>query len=244
MSKRIKDMKSPATRWREKTFAVLAAPVNWLPDPLGFWIGFSVLCIATTLLIHNPIWRTPGEQTYKEGDIARESIVVPADISFTDADDSERRTLEAKRAVKPIFRYESNKAEQAVQRFVSSWEKLQRHDSNTNTSKQSNSDAKMESRWTGAGGTETGKALASRAFSKNELDAVQSALRESSEGYIFDDSDRQYFQNQVVVFDRSKPNLQSTVSMPESNWIPLSAAREKLRQRLEAIKSLSLKEID
>jgi putative nucleotidyltransferase with HDIG domain len=209
-----------------------------------FWLGFGVLCIATTLLIHNPMWRTSGEQVYKEGDIARESIVVPADISFTDTEDSTRRTLEAKKAVKPIFRYESNKPEQAVQRFLSSWEKLQRHDGNTNSVRQSNTDAKMETRWTGAGGTETGKTLASRNFSKNELDAVQSALTESAEGYIFDDSDRQYFQNQVLVFDRSKPNLQSTVSMPESNWIPLSAAREKLRKRLEAIKSLSLKEID
>ena len=54
-------------------------------------------------------------------------------------------------------------------------------------------------------------------------------LCEAAEGYIFDDSDKQYFQNEVSVFDRSKPNLQSTVSMPESNWTPLSAAREKFQ---------------
>src|SRR5262249_10937991 len=78
----------------------------------------------------------------------------------------------------------------------------------------------------------------------NELDAVQSALREASEGYIYDDSDRQYFKNEVSVLDRSRPNLQSTVSMPESNWISLSGAREKFRTRLAGIKSLSPRESD
>jgi len=244
MSKRIKDMKTPAMRLREKVFSVLAVPFNVLSERQQFWIGFAVLCIATTFLIHNPVWRAPTEQQYRAGDIARESIIVPADIAFTDTDDSARRKLEARNSVKPIFRYESNKAEQAVQRFLSSWEKLLRRDNETPAMKPSNSDAKIENRWTGAGGLETGKTLASRTFSKNELDAVQSALRESAEGYIYDDSDKQYFQNQVAVLDRSRPNLQTTVSMPESSWTPLSTARQKLKQRLEGIKSLSPKEID
>ena len=69
-------------------------------------------------------------------------------------------------------------------------------------------------------------------------------LRESSEGYIYDDTEKQYFQDEVQVFDRSKPNLRSTVSMPESNWTALSVAREKLKTRLTSIRSLSQKEID
>src|SRR5207249_3589541 len=46
------------------------------------------------------------------------------------------------------------------------------------------------------------------------------------------------------VFDRSKPSLQSTVAMPETSWISLSAAREKFRTRLASIKSLSTKEVE
>ena len=76
------------------------------------------------------------------------------------------------------------------------------------------------------------------------LEAVQSALKESTEGYIYDDSDKQYFQNEVSVFDRSEAEPAATVAMPESNWTALSAAREKLRTRLSAIKSLSPKEVD
>ncbi len=246
MSKRIKDLKSPVTQWREWLFGFVARPFALISVNQRFWLGFALFCIVTTVLVHNPLWRASGEQIYKEGDIARESIIAPTDVTYTDTEESDRLKLEAKKAVKPIFRYESNKAEQAVQRFLSSWEKLMRHDSdasNSNT-KQSNPDIKSQVRWTGAGGPDVGKTLAARTFSRNELDAVQSALKGSAEGYIFDDSDKQYFQKDVFVFDRSKPNLQSTVSMPESNWIPLSTAREKLKERLAAIKSLSPKEVD
>jgi len=245
MNKRIRNVKSPVTRLRERVFEFLAKPFSRLSMGQQFWLGFAVLCLLTTFLIHNPFWRAAGEQQYKEGDIARSSIIAPADVNFVDTYESDQLKLEAKRLVKPIFRYESNKAEQAVQRFLSSWEKLQRHGSSeaTNT-KQSNSDAKTETHWSGAGGAEVGKTLASRQFSRNEIETVQSALKESAEGYIFDDSEKQYFQNEVFVFDRAKPNQQSTVSMPESNWVPLSVARDKLKTRLSAIKSLSPKEVD
>ena len=245
MSKRIRDLKSPVTQWSEWLFGVAARPFAAMSDAQKFWLGFAALCLLTTLLIQNPLWRVTGEQRYQEGDIARESIVSPADVYFADPDESERLKAAAKNAIKPIFRYESNKAEQAVQGFLSSWEKLQRHGGESGANqKVANTDAKGEIHWLGAGGPDVGKVLASRPFSRNELDAVQSALREAAEGYIYDDSERQYFQSDVFVFDRSKPNLHSTVAMPESNWTSLSTARNKFRTRLTSIKSLSPKEAD
>lgn len=243
-NKRTKDLRSPLSKWVEWLVQVAQRPFASISVGQKFWIAFAVFCVVTTFLIHNPFWRAAGEHQYKEGDIARESIIVPADVIYTDNEQSDRLKEESRRAVKPIFRYESNKTEQAIQRFVSSWEKLQRHGGESENSKQSNSDTKAETHWTGAGGPEVGKTLAARVFSRNELEAVQSALKESAEGYIFDDSEKQYFQNEVFVFDRSKPNLQTNVSMPESNWTPLSTAREKFKTRLSSIKSLSPKESD
>ncbi len=237
-------MKSPATILREKVIAKIAEPFKSLSTEHRFWFGFALFCLITTFLIHNPVWRATGEPIYKEGDIARESIIVPADVFFADSEETDRLRLEAKEAVKPIFRYESNKAEQGVQRFISSWEKLERHGTDSINTKISNSDLKTETHWTGAGGPEVGKTLAGRTFSRNELDTVKSALKESAEGYIYDDADKQYFRSDVLVFDRTKPNQQSTVSMPETSWIPLSQARENLKNRLSNIKSLSQKELD
>lgn len=245
MSKRIKDLKPPTTKWRKTVSAAVARPFDSLSVEQTFWFGFALLCLLTTLFINNPLWHTVGEQTYKEGDVVRERITSPSDIYFSDTDETERRKTEARNGIKPVFRYESKRSDTAVQTFLSSWEKLQRRGGDiASNSKLSNSASKPESFWSGAGGIDVGKIFAARSFSRNELDAVQSALRESSEGYIYDDADREYFQNQVAVFDRSKPNLQSTVSMPESNWTPLSTAREKLKKRLAAIKSFSPKEVD
>ncbi len=245
MAKQQRDLRSSFTGRLKRT---VLSPWSILPANLRFCLGFGPLCVLTALLIQNPFWRSNAGPNYQEGDIVRESITSPADITFVDEQNSERLKTEAKNSVKPIFRYESNKSEQAVQSFLSAWEKLQRHGSETgdkpSNSKVANSDAKGETHWTGAGGPEVGKIFAARTFSRNELDAVQSTVREASEGYIYDDSDKQYFQKDIAVFDRAKPNLQTTVSMPESSWVPLSAAREKLRTRLSAIKSLSPKEVE
>ncbi len=241
----LKDLASPVAKVRKTLLKFFQRYWDKFSPVQRFWFGFALLALLTTALISNPFWRSPAEQ-YKEGDIARESIISPADISVTDVDETDRLREAARTTVQPIFRYESNKADQAVQRFLSSWEKLQRHTdgtSNSNT-KQSNSDLKNESHWTGAGGAEVGKVLASRTFSRNEIETVQSALRESSQGYIYDDSEAQFFEPEVALVDRSKPNIDQKISMPESNWTPLSAARGKLKERLTAIRSFSAKEID
>jgi len=245
MAKRIQDLKTPTTRFGERVVGVFVRPFGRLSSDQRFWLGFVAVCLLTTLLINNPLWHVSSEPQYREGDVARESIVSPADIYFTDTDEIERLRKDARESVKPIFRYESAKSEQAVQRFLSSWESLQRHgkDSSAN-SRPTNSDLKSETHWVGPGGADVGKVLSSRNFSRNELEAVESALRDAAEGYIYDDRDKQYFQNQVAIFDRSRPNLQSTVAMPESSWTSLSAAREKFRNRLSAIKSLSSKEAE
>ncbi|MFN0138971.1 MAG: HD family phosphohydrolase [Pyrinomonadaceae bacterium] len=239
MSKRIRDLRSPVTEWRQWLFSLIAKPFARLSDNQQFLLGFTVLCLLTTFLIYNPLWSATSESIYKEGDIAREAITAPADIYFNDPAESERLKAEAKDAVRPMFRYESNKADRAVQGFRSSWEKLQRHGDRKIAP---NAETKGETHWTGAGGADVGKILASRTFSRNEIDAVESGLRQSAEGFIYDDAEKQYFQSEVFVFDRSKPNLQSTVKMPESNWTGLSTAREKFKERLAAIKSLSEKE--
>ena len=234
----------PVTKWRKRISELLWKPFRSLSPDQRFWIGFAFLCIITTLLVFNPFWRAAGDQAYQEGDIARESIIAPADIYFTDEAATEQLRNDAKNLIKPIFRYEANNAEQAVQGFLSSWEKLQRHGGDKPAEQKTAADAKNETHWTGAGGPDVGKVLASRTFSRNELDAVETALHEAAEGYIYDDSEKQYFQNSVFVFDKSKPGVQSTVAMPESNWTSLSVARAKFRTRLAAIKSLSPKEAD
>jgi putative nucleotidyltransferase with HDIG domain len=245
MSKRLPDLAPPFAKTRKRIVQFFSRPFQNMTSAQKFWIGFAVLSLLTTILLQNPFRQTVSE-TYKEGEILRQDITSPADISVVNIEETEALQRAARESVRPIFTYEPNRGEMAVQNFRASWEKLQKHNSNTNTNVKSNTkvEEKIEAHWTGAGGAEVGKILASRTFTPTELDTISRVLRESAEGSIYNDSDRQYLQSEITLIDRQRPNQQSVASLPESSMIPLSAARNKLKARLSDIKTLSDKETD
>lgn len=250
MSKRLPDLAAPLTKIRQTIEKNAARWSESVSEKQKFWLGFALLCLLTTFFINNPFWRTVAEP-YKEGDIARESIISPADIAVADTEETERIKQTARESVQPIFISESKRADEAVQSFRSAWENLARKtDSfNANSSNKTNGNVRggsgeMTNVWMGAGGAEVGKIFAARKFSQNELDAVTRVLRENADGSIYGDQDRQYFQEEIILNDRQRPNQQSVVKMPESNMIALSEARNKLRDGLQKIRSLSEKEVE
>src|SRR6476620_12573313 len=115
---------SSVTKWRTNAADKILGPFRRLSTARRFWLGFVGLCIVTTMLIHNPFWRSGGEQVYKERDIARESIISPADIYFVDEAETEKLRAAAREKVKPIFAFEPRRSDEAVQNFRSAWESL------------------------------------------------------------------------------------------------------------------------
>jgi putative nucleotidyltransferase with HDIG domain len=243
MSKRLQNLATPFDKIRKSAVKYIRQPFEKLSENQKFWIGFAFLCIITTILINNPFWRSTAEQ-YKEGDIARESIISPADITVTDEEETARIMKVARESIPPIFSYEPNLAESAVQSFRSAWEDLQRKNDKPNANIKENSNSKSGVNWTGAGGADVGEMFASRRFSQNELDAVTRVLRENSEGYIYDDKDKQYFREEIMLTDRQKPDQQPILKFPENNTVPLSQARENLQKGLSQIISLSSREVE
>lgn len=240
MKKRLPELASPITKIRQTVRKYL----SWLTEKFSpkqkFWFGFSLLCLVTTVLINNPFWRSPIDQ-YKEGDIARESIISPADITVIDTVRTEKNIQEARESIFPIFKKETNRAEQAVQSFRSIYENLQRKAEKGNSNVRTNTSPDQVT----VEKTELDKIFAERRnFSQNELNAITDALRSSAEGLIYDDRDRQFLQRSVTLIDRQRPTQQSVDAMPESNMIPLSEARLKFKERLEQIKTFSPREIE
>ena len=250
MSKRIQDLASPLKKWRNWLGQFFNRPFANVTENQKFWFGFAFLCVLTTFLINNPFWHTSTEQLYKEGDIARESIISPADISATDFDETERIKQSVKESVRPIFTFEANRADEAVQSFRSAWESLQRKTDNINSNSRTNVNSKInlniksDASWNGAGGAELGRIFGSRRFSSNELEAVTRVLRENASGSIYGDQDRQFFEAEILLLDRQKPNQQSVMQMPESSMTALSEARANLKEGLSQISSLSPAEIE
>lgn len=223
---------------------MVSRPFERLSGNQRFWIGFAVLCILTTLLINNPIWRNSGEQAYKLGDIARESIISPADIYFVDEEETERLRQSRKETVAPIFAFEPKRSDEAVQNFRSAWENLQRKTETAPTVNKTNSNARINSQWTGAGGADLGRIFSARRFSSNELDAVTRILRENASGDIYSDQDKQFLQGEISIADRQKPTDSRQAQNPAATMTALSEARNKLKEGLSQIRSLSEKEVE
>ncbi len=243
MSKRIQDLTTPFTKLHKSVTNYVSRPFEKLSEGQKFWIGFAFLCILTTFLISNPFWRSTAEQ-YKEGDVARESIISPADITVTDTEATEKIRQDALESVLPIFTFESNRTDEAVQSFRSAWENLARKTENANANVKANANTKPDVQWTGAGGAEIGRVFAARRFSTNELESITRVLRENAEGTIYGDQDRQYFRDEITLNDRLKPNQQSVVKFPESSMMALSVARNDLKEGLKQIRSLSESEVE
>ena len=243
MSKRIKDLQSPLARWSKRLLDAVARPYERLTDDNKFWISFAIVCILTTLLLYNPIWRTPSEIAYKEGDIARETIISPADIYFVDDAATEHNRQTAMEAIRPIFSYEPKRADEAVQNFRLAWENLERRLANTNTANRGNSSNK-DSQPTAVSGGELGRAYSSRKFGAYELDAVARVLRDSASGDIYGDQDQQYLQGEIVIVDRQRPTETRQVQNPVMTMTKLSDSRQNLKEGLARIQSLSDREVD
>ncbi|MEZ5428110.1 MAG: HDIG domain-containing protein [Pyrinomonadaceae bacterium] len=243
MSKRLQNLGKTFDKTRKKALGYLYLPFEKLSFVQKFWIGFVLLCLITTFLINNPFWRSTPEQ-YKEGDIAIQSIISPADITVTDEEETERVKQVARESIRPIFNYEPNLAESAVQNFRLAWEDLQRKNERPGANARDNSNSKSGGLWTGAGGEAVGQVLTGRRFTQNEIEAVTRVLRENSQGRIYDDKDRQYFQEEITLNDRQNPDQQPTLKFPENNAIPLSEARANLKEGLGQIISFSPKEVE
>lgn len=235
-------MQSPWQRWRRKIWGAVKGPLDKVSPRQRFWIGFAFLVLVTTSLIQTPIWQAAGENVYREGDIAREPIISPADIYFVDEAATERDRETARAAIRPIFSYEPRRADEAVQNFRSAWDKLQR--SSEAASNRANSNSNREAAWAGPGGVEVGRVLADRRFTGNEVDAITRLLREYSAGDIYSDQEEQFLQGEVEIIDRQKPTDTRQARNPASTMRALSEARGKFREGLDHVPSFSGREVE
>lgn len=241
MSKRIQDLKSPVTKLRQSVWDRLTRPFEKIPPARRFWLGFAVLCLVTTLLVDNPFWRQSGESEYREGDIARETIISPADIHFVDDAETERIRNTAREAIAPIFSSEPKRADEAVGSFRTAWESLERRAIAANSANRPNAN---NSNFAPVPNSELAKIFAIRRYSGNELDAITRVLRENASGDIYGDQDEQYLHGEISIVDRQRPSDSRASQNPAITMTKLSEARSNLAEGLRRINSLTAKEAD
>src|SRR6185369_4260538 len=162
---------------------------------------------------------------YNFGEVVTRSIISPADLTAVDQAETERRKTAARESTRPVFNYDSSRAESSVQSFRSAWEDLQ---------KQTTSGQKSFN-WSGEGGPTVAQTIIAHGFDETDLDRIESLIREIGAGYIYDDADADRLQQEIVLVDiRNIANsaAQMIVPAPRTRMTTLSSARRSLELRI------------
>jgi cyclic-di-AMP phosphodiesterase PgpH len=244
VSKRIQDLTPPPTRWRKAVWGYVSRPFKSLSDRQKFWIGFAFLCVLTTLLIDNPLWRSSDAMAYRVGDVARERITAPADINYVDDEETNRIRETVRASVVPTFLSEAKRADEAVQSFRTAWESLERKSAASSPSNKANVSNRSEGSANAAVKSDLARVYGLRKFSGNELESVARVLRESAGGDIYTDQDEDYLQGEINIIDRQRPTDIRASQNPLTTMTKLSEARASLREGLGRIQSFSDSEAD
>ena len=214
--------KTPLGEAGDKLMAYAKRPLMVLQPRTRFLLGSSILVLLTTVLLLTSRSSSFTED-YKIGDILSRSIVAPADLTAVDQAETERRKAIVRETTRPVFNFDSSRAETWVQSFRTAWEELQKH----TTAGQNKSVV-----WTGEGGPAVAQAIIAHDFDEADLDRITSIIREIGSGYIYDDGDAERLQQEIVLVDVRNPVAQLIVPAPRTRMVPLSSARRTLEMRI------------
>ena len=212
--------KTPFSQARDKAIAYAIRPLMYFRPRTRFLIACSLLVLVTTLLISNR--SSAFSENYRLGEVVGRSIIAPADITAVDTSETERRKAAARESTRPVFNFDSSRAETSVQSFRSAWEDLK---------KQTTAGQKTPV-WNGEGGAAVAQAIAAHKFNEADLERLASIIREIGGGYIYDDAEADRLQHEIVLVDVRSPQSQMIVPAPRTRMTSLSSARRNLELRL------------
>lgn len=214
--------KTPFSQARDKLVAFAIRPLKMFEPRTRFLIGCGILVTLTSLLLLTNV-SFGFSENYKEGEVLGRAIIAPADITAIDSAETEKRKAAAREATRPIFNFDSSRAETSVQSFRADWDELKR---------QVASGQNKSPTWGGEGGPAVAQAIISHKFNETDLDRIAAIIREIGAGYIYDDNDADRLKEEIVLVDVRNPVAQMIVPAPRTRMVPLSAARRSLELRI------------
>ena len=215
--------KTPFSQVRDKLVGYAVRPFMLFEPRTRFLIGCAILVIVTTLLLLTGSASTFTEN-YKEGDVLIRAIIAPADITTVDLAETEHRREAARRSTRPIFNFDSSRAETSVQSFRAAWEELKKQSTTAGQTKT------LE--WSGDGGQAVARAILAHNFNEAELDRITSIIREVAISFIYDDNDAERLTQEIVLVDVRNPEAQMIMPAPRTRMIAASAARRNIELRI------------
>ena len=212
--------KTPFSQARDKALAYAIRPLKYFRPRTRFLIGCAILVLLTSLLLISNRSSTFTD-TYRPGEVLSRSIVAPNDLTAVDTAETERRKVAAREATRAVFNFDSSRGETSVQSFRTAWEDLK----NQTTSNR-------PAVWTGEGGQAVARAIIAHNFNEADLERIASIIREIGGGYIYEDTDADRLQHEIVLVDARNPVAQVIVPAPRTRMASLSSARRSLELRI------------
>lgn len=233
---------SAKTQSRYEALRRLWSPVKNLSTQTKIYVGMALLSFLTTFFIANP-FGARVQEVYREGEIVRQSIISPADISVVDEDRTEETRRIVADSIRPFFSYEPNRAEMQVKNFRSLWDELQKPAANNNANSAHNLNQNTANRRVNTNLSneyaDFSRLVTGSTISNSQLDLLTNILRETASGQIYADENADLLQGEILLIDRANPNRQQVITMPQATMTRLSTARSILRERLGEIKVFS-----
>jgi len=220
---------SPMNSARDAVLRVVKAPFRGLPPNLQFAVGFAFLVVITSLLLFRPSPATTFE-SYKEGDVVRSNIIAPADIpAGVDIAEMTRRQNLARNTVRPVFKFDSKQAETSARSFREAWESLKTQAADTSPTR-----GKLD--WPAEGGNEIIDPIVAHDFNARDLDTLVGIIRETGDGYIYDDTESDHLKQEILLVDIRNSGSQTILPMPLTRMTPLSTARQHVVAKLSRLR--------
>jgi putative nucleotidyltransferase with HDIG domain len=215
--------RTPLSQARDKFARYLIRPFEFFQPQTRLYIGFAGLVLLTTLLIGTN-FAPRFTANYKVGEVVTQKVVSPADITTIDVAETERRKTEARELTRPIFNFDSTRANSSAQSFRAAWAELKDQKTNQGTAN-----------WNGEGGQEVARAIIAHQFNDAELDRLTSLIREVGERYLVDDTEADRLRQEIVLVDVRNPSGHMIVPEPRNRMISLSTARRTVEERILAL---------
>jgi putative nucleotidyltransferase with HDIG domain len=214
--------KTPMSQARDKLVAYAIRPLMVFQPRTRFLIGYSALVLLTTLLLLTN-GSSSFNENYKLGDVLGRSITVPADLTAVDQVETEKLKNTARQTTRPVFNFDSSRAETSVQSFLTAWEDLKR---------QTTVAPRQAFIWSGEGGAAVAQAIIAHNFNETDLDRLTSLIREIGGDKIYDDNEAGRLKQEIILVDARNPGSQFIVATPLTGMRSLSAARGILERRI------------
>lgn len=213
---------TPLTRLRDLLVKHVVRPLDVFSPEVRLLIGFAVLIAATSLLLFTN-YSSNVFANYKDGEVVKATVVSPSDVTTVDIAETERRRDAAREATRPVFFFDSSRGESSAQSFQAAWDEL-RSDAERNQ--------KKAGEWNGEGGAAVARAIIAHRFDAETLDRLTELIRETGDGYIYDDGDARNMKQEIVLVDYRNPAAQMIMPAPQTRMTTLSTARRNLELRI------------